>query len=175
MTTAGYLSDEDIRKLARDLQILIATNGTLTRILEVVSEEEIDVKIIDQRTHATAPREHGLEDFPAGEVLRRQVVLTGRRTGAPFVAAESFIAANHLPPAITATLTETDRPIGEVVLSNCIETYKDAAKVWFAPIPDWARIEKSSNQPGTYARRYRIIIGGRPVISISEYFLTDAF
>ncbi|MGB8206603.1 MAG: chorismate--pyruvate lyase, partial [Mycobacterium sp.] len=35
--TACFLSDEDIRKLDRDLRILIATNGTLSRILTVVA------------------------------------------------------------------------------------------------------------------------------------------
>jgi chorismate--pyruvate lyase len=173
--TAGYLTAEDIRKLDRDLQILIATNGTLTRILEVVSDEEIDVKIIDQYTHQTPPKLSGLEDFPAGQVLRRQVMLTGRRSGAPFVAAESFIAADHLPPAITTTLSETDRPIGEIVVANCIETYKDAAKVWIAPIPDWTGVGNPDNQSNAYARSYRIITGGLPVISISEYFLSDIF
>jgi chorismate-pyruvate lyase len=174
--TACYLSAEDIRKLDRDLQILIATNGTLTRILEIVSDEEIDVKIIDQQTHQTPPKIHGLEEFPAGQVLRRQVLLTGRRSGVPFVAAESFIAADHLPPTITTTLTETNRPIGEIVLSSCIETYKDAAKVWVAALPDWTGISRDPGQRSTaYARRYRIITRGLPVISISEYFLADTF
>jgi len=49
--TECILSDEEIRKLNRDLRILIATNGALTRILNVVADDEIVVQIIKQQIH----------------------------------------------------------------------------------------------------------------------------
>lgn len=174
--TTGYLSTADIRALDRDLQILITTNGTLTRILEVISEDEIDVNVIEQSVHQVPPAVSGLEGFPSGPTLRRQVLLRGRRSGVPYVAAESYIAAERLPADVTATLRDTDRPIGEIVLASCIETYKDAAKVWVAPTPDWAGGPVGQGKPSTtYARRYRMIAGGLPVICISEYFLVQSF
>ena len=117
-----------------------------------------------------------LEDFAIGRVLQRDVLLKGRRSGTPFVAAESLVAIDLLPPAIMASLTETDRPIGEVVAASCIETFKEEAKVWAGELPGWPALDGYQNsRTRTVARRYRIIAGGQPVIIITEYFLRSVF
>ena len=54
--TECILSGGEIRKLNRDLRILIATNGTLTRILSVVANDEIVVQIIKQQIHDVTPK-----------------------------------------------------------------------------------------------------------------------
>jgi chorismate lyase len=175
--TARYLSAEDLRELDRDLQILIATNGTLTRILEIVTGEKIAVKVIDQQTGQFAPQVSGHDDSPpVGKTMRRQVLLTGGTSGVPFVAAESFIAIDYLPSMIATTLMETNHPLGEIVMANCLETFKDAAQVWVASIPNWIRMVHDVDPRSTaYARRYRMIAGGKPVMSICEFFLIDTF
>src|ERR1700740_3446086 len=98
--TACFLSDEDIRKLDRDLRILIATNGTLSRILTVVTNDEIVVQILEQQIHDVAPKIPELEQSAIGRVLQRRILLKGRSMGNPFVAAESWFAYDCLPPAI---------------------------------------------------------------------------
>lgn len=174
--TECFLSDEEIRKLNRDLRILIATNGTLTRILTVVADEEIVVQIIKQQIHHVAPKTPKLGKLPSGRVLQRHILLKGRRSGKPFVAAESFIAIDLLPPAIIASLTTTDRPIGEVMAASCLDTFKEAPKVWIGELPGWLALDGYQNsRTRTVARRYCIITGGQPVIIITEYFLQNAF
>src|ERR1700761_5096923 len=84
-----FLPDDEIRKLNRDLRILIASNGTLTRILGIVANDEIVVQIVEQQVHGVAPRMPGLEQLPSGRVLQRQILLKGRSSGDAFVAAES--------------------------------------------------------------------------------------
>src|SRR5437588_11698731 len=128
--TECILCDEEIRKLDRDLRILIATNGTLTRILSVVTNDEIVVQIIKQKIHRFAPEMTELEDSASGRILERRILLKGRSSGKPFVAAESLIAIDRLPPVIMTSLTKTDRPIGEVMAASCLETFKAAAEVW---------------------------------------------
>jgi hypothetical protein len=54
-TMQRFLSDDEVDKLNRDLRILIASNGTLTRILGVVANDEIVLEIIDQQIHGIAP------------------------------------------------------------------------------------------------------------------------
>jgi chorismate lyase len=58
--TECFLAGEELHQLNRDLRILIATNGTLTRILGVVTGEEIVVQIVEQQLHArdAAQSEH---------------------------------------------------------------------------------------------------------------------
>ena len=170
------LSVAEIRKLNRDLRILIATNGTLTRILNVLANEEIAVQIIKQQIHDVAPKIPELEDLAIGRVLQRDILLKGRTSGNAFVAAESLIAIDLLPRAIMTSLTETDRPIGEVMAASCIETFKEEAKVWAGKLPSWLALDGYQNsRTGTVARRYRIIAGGQPVIIITEYFLRTVF
>ncbi|CAM4397459.1 Chorismate--pyruvate lyase [Mycobacterium basiliense] len=174
--TDCILSDEEIRKFSRDLRILIATNGTLTRILNVVTDDEIVVQIIKQQIHDVPPKMTATEEFGAGRVLQRDILLKGRNSGTPFVAAESLIAIDLLPPAITTSLTETDRPIGEIMAASCIETFKEEATVWEGDLPVWLALDGHRNErKKTVARRYRIIASGKPVLIITEYFLRSVF
>jgi chorismate lyase len=171
-----FLSDDEIRKLNRDLRILIATNGTLTRVLGIVANDEIALQIVGQQVHGMAQRIPGFAQLPNGRILQRQILLKGRSSGHPFVAAESLIAIDSLPPKITTSLTQTDRPIGEVIADSGIETFKEPAKVWIGQPPDWLALAGYQNsEPRIVARRYRIITGGQPVIIITEYFLRDVF
>lgn len=111
-----------------------------------------------------------------GRVLQRDILLRGRSSGNAFVAAESLIAIDLLPRAIMTSLTETDRPIGEVMASNHIETYKEEAKVWMGKVPRWLAHDEYEYSPTeTVARRYRVIAGGQPVMIITEYVLKTEF
>lgn len=171
-----FLSDQQIRKLDRDLQILIATNGTLTRILNVVADDEIVVEIVKQQIHSVAPEIPELKDLAIGRILQRRILLKGRNSGDAFVAAESLIAIDRLPRAIMTSLTTTDCPIGEVMAANCLETFKETANVWVGKVPHWvAQLGFHNSQPRTVGRQYRIITRGQPVIIITEYFLRNAF
>jgi chorismate-pyruvate lyase len=167
---------EEIRKLNRDLRILIACNGTLTRTLGIVVNDEIVVQIVEQQVHDTAPSTSDLEQLPTGRILRRQILLKGRSSGHPFVAAESLIAIDLLPPAITTSLTKTERPIGEIMALSCLETFKEAAEVWMGRPPGCLALAGYQNSdPRIVARKYRVISGGQPVITITEYFLHNVF
>jgi chorismate lyase len=164
-----FLPDHEIRKLNRDLRILIASNGTLTRVLGMVANDEIVVQIVEQQVHGGA-------HLPSGRVLQRQILLKGRSSGHAFVAAESLIAMDLLPSAITTSLTTTERPIGEIIDASRLETFKEAAKVWIGPPPGWLALAGYQNlEPRIAARRYRVITGGQPAIIITEYFLRKVF
>jgi chorismate--pyruvate lyase len=170
--TERVLAGEEIHKLNRDLRLLIATNGTLTRILAVVADEEIVVQIIGQNICPDAPGTAGLGQLSTGRFLQRHVLLKGRSSGRRFVAAESLIAIDLLPREITASLTETECPIGEIMAAGHLETFKEPADVWIGESPDWLALAGcQAPQPRTVGRRYRIIMAGQPVIIITEYFL----
>ena len=78
-TMQRFLSDDEVDKLNRELRILIATNGTLTRILGVVANDEIVLEIIDQQIRDVAPKLPEVEQLPSGRVLQRHILLKGRR------------------------------------------------------------------------------------------------
>ena len=165
-----FLAGEEIHRLNRDLRILVATNGTLTRILGVVADEEIVVQIIEQQIHSWETAES--RQPSAGRTLRRRVLLNGGESGRRFVAAESLIAVDLLPDAISALLTSTQCPIGEIMAAGCLETFKEPAEVWTGEPPDWlVTAESHTLLPRIVGRRYRIIMGGQPVMTVTEYFL----
>jgi chorismate-pyruvate lyase len=171
-----FLLDDEVRKLDRDLRILIASNGTLTRILGIVADDEIVVQIVEQQVHGIAPSIPDLAQLPSGRILQRQILLKGRSSGHPFVAAESLIAMDLLPTSITTILTKTERPIGEVIAASCLESFKETAEVWIGRPPGWLALAGYQYwEPRIVARRYRIIMGGQPVIIITEHFLRNVF
>src|SRR6185312_11825086 len=135
--TDCFLSDDEIQHLNRDLRILIACNGTLTRILGIVADDEIVLQIVGQQVHLDAPGMRDGDELMSGRLLRRRIFLKGKRSGHTYVAAESLIAVDLLPPAITTSLTETERPIGEIMATSCLETFKEAAEVWIGQPPGW--------------------------------------
>lgn len=172
----SLLSEQDIRKLDRDLRILIATNGTLASILKVIGDDEIVVDVIKQQFHLPPSGEPEFVELPIGRVLQRQAVLGGRDSGVSFVAAESLIAVDRLPAAAVTDLAESNLPIGEIMTASCLETFKEAAEVWIGELPAWVRQSGRHNGlSSAVARRYRIIAGGQPLISLTEYFLWDSF
>lgn len=168
------LSSDAIRTLNRDLRMLIATNGTLTRILSIVAGEEIDVEIVNQEIHQTAPKMLESEQLPTGRILRRDVLLKGRNSGSPFVAAESLIAIDHLPPEIVTSLITTNNPIGELMVGGCLEMFKETPQVWMGESPGWFGSE-GNQQRKAVGRRYRQLMGGEPILIITEYFPLDVF
>jgi chorismate lyase len=171
-----FLPEAEIRKLDRDLRILIASNGTLTRILGIVADDEVVVQIVEQHVHGAAPQISGLEQLPGGRILQRRILLNGRSSGRSFVAAESLVAVDLLPPAITTTLLETEHPIGEIMAASALESFKEAADVWVGRPPDWLALAGyQTSEPTIVARRYRVISDGQPAIIITEYFLRDDF
>ncbi len=176
MRSNRMLSDGEIRKLNRDLRILIASNGTLTRILGIVADDEIVLQIVEQQIHEALPRTPCSEQSPDGRFLQRRILLKGRSSGHAFVAAESLIAVDLLPPAMTTSLIETECPIGEILVASQLETFKEAAEVWIGQPPAWLpRPECEIAEAETVGRRYRVLSGERPVMIITEYFLRNVF
>jgi chorismate-pyruvate lyase len=170
--TECFLAGEEIHKLNREMRLLIATNGTLTRILGIIADEPIVVQIIKQNIQTVAPGTAELGQSSGGRILQRQVLLKGRTSGHGFVAAESLIAIDLLPRAITASLTSTECPIGEIMAAGRLETFKEPADVWIGEWPDWLAVAgHQTPQPRIVGRRYRIIMAGQPVIIITEHFL----
>jgi len=170
------LSRDAIRTFSRDLRMLIATNGTLTRILSIVADDEVDVEIVSQEIHQTAPKILESEQLPTGRILQRDVILKGRSSGNPFVAAESLIAIDHLPPEIVTSLITTNHPIGELVVGSCLEMFKETPQVWMGEPPSWfvSGADQQSRRKAV-GRRYRQLLGGKPVLTITEYFPLDVF
>jgi len=138
--------------------------------------DEIFTDIIDQDIHASAPEMNSPQQHFDGRTLRRKVLLRGRSSGRVFVVAESVIAIDIVPPKLVDNLIEMDGPIGESILANGIEIFKETPKFWMDTLPDWSKLnEYEDMSQEAITRRYRMTIRSQPAIVITEYFPQSAF
>lgn len=111
-----------------------------------------------------------------GRTIRRKVLLRGRSSGKVFVVAESVIAIDIVPSKLVDNLIEMDGPIGESILANGIEIFKETPKFWMDKLPDWSNLEGCEDMSQeVITRQYRMTIRSQPAIVITEYFPQSAF
>jgi chorismate-pyruvate lyase len=148
---------------------LEASGGTVTQFLEDLAGEAVDADILAQETEpAGSDNWLGLE--PGAELLRREVLLTGRATRRRFVYAESAIAAERLPDSLRRRLEQSREPIGRVLLDHGIGIRRTALAGSVIARSTDGRVEALIRE-APLSRRYLIVSGGDPVIVVNEWFL----
>lgn len=151
-------------------RILLATDGTLTHILEAYADEAVYLVKLQHSflTDPAARRPFGLADDE--RALRRVILLRGSRSGATFIHADSVVMMDRLPPGMAEALTETDRPIGKLLADCRAETFREIADVWEVHDAEIASHFDIQPHDPLLARTYRILSGGRPLAWITETF-----
>ena len=170
MTLALAIEDFSIHGLSLVQRILVTTDGTLTETLAAMFLEPIElVKIavtITPSPHSFPP----LELESGSNLMQRQVVLRGSRSGTPYVYAEVAIATERLPPRLRHDLLEGQVPLGELWILHRLEIFKERHRVRQRPAGDLARYLDVYEKDILIERAYRTFTGGRPVFLVSEYF-----
>jgi chorismate-pyruvate lyase len=156
-------------------RILLATEGTLTHILEAYGEEPVRlVKLL--QALVTEGRARARLDLAGDErALHRAVLLRGARSGTPFVFADSVVLLDRLPATVADGLLATDTPIGKLLFSCRAETYREIVAVGEdldASVA--AHFGRPASEP-LVARTYQILYRGRTVARITEKFPPASF
>jgi chorismate-pyruvate lyase len=177
MTTIAPTSfDADFTSPDPVQRLLLTTDGTLTELLEALNGEKICVIVLRQEI---APAETNIETLAVttGEpLLKREVILTGQRSGDAYVYAQSLIAIERLDDRLRRGLLTTDVPLGKLLKKNRIETFKEVLDSGVKPsreLSAWLSVP-----PGTLFlfRSCCVSCNGKPVTLISEhvrYFLNQ--
>jgi chorismate-pyruvate lyase len=136
--------------------------GTVTSLIEHLAGEVVFADKLMQ-VETSAPERNGLDVECGHPLTHRRVILRGCRSNCPYLEAETWFVPDRLPTRVREQLEGTDEPIGRVLVRHHL------------PI---VRSEVSAAPPVTkaptdvlHARRYRIEIGGEPVIAVFEWFL----
>jgi len=137
---------------------------TVTEFIEDLIGEPIVADKLGQ-SETSAGDENGLGVEAGHTLLRREVLLRGRRSLRPYVHAESWLVPDRLPQTLLERLELTDKPIGRVL----VEEQLPYVRVEVVPIHQSDR----SAYEVVYARHYRIELGNRPVMRIVEWFLNS--
>jgi chorismate-pyruvate lyase len=148
---------------------VLATDGTVTNLIESLLERVVIEKLGEEP--AAAPLAEW-PDLAAGTaVLRRTVLIRGAVTRRIFLHAESLLVLECLDPLIREELCATDKPIGKLIREHKIESYRELLGSTSELAGPRAPVLGVDAAEQLVARTYRIHIGGRPAIQITERFL----
>jgi chorismate-pyruvate lyase len=165
----AQLGNFDAGSLDMLQRILLISDGTLTDTLEAAFLEPIALQKVALDI-GPAPRPVVELDLAAGEnVMERKIFLRGESSGRAYVYAESVLVLDRLPPRFREELVESDMPMGRLWSEHKLETWKELLDIGRHPMGPMAAC---FGVQGTdcLVRRYRVISGGRPLMSIAEHF-----
>ncbi|NEX19188.1 DUF98 domain-containing protein [Thiorhodococcus mannitoliphagus] len=150
-----------LSELPAFLRALLVTDGTVTKILEAYFWEPVAVDTVEQRFEA-AQQPVSWISVEAGDCcLIRDARLRGTDSGKTFAEAFSLIRTELIPPEFRQRLIDREIGIGVLIRDSGLESYREVLDVG---------LDQTANGETAVFRTYRIIIDGRPVILITEYF-----
>lgn len=165
----------DLTPYTRFQRMLLATDGTVTHILEAYAEEPVEVVKLLQEFDVTGDLDAAL-DLPREEkVLRRHVVLRGAHSGRNLLYAEAVVAVGRIEPAVLDGLVATDKPIGILLAERRTETFREILRVSREPAGPIAAHFELAATATLVSRTYVIVARGQPLFQITEKFPTDSF
>jgi len=178
LLTAQFALPADLRALnLRTLtpfqRALMVTDGTVTKLIEAYTMEQIEIVRLGQEISFLTVNNEWLEAEEGSKVLMRQVLLRGKSNYTCYAYAPSLIILDRLPQFIKEGLELEGGGIGRILYGNRWETHRDL--LWWGKetiknvpeaIRDMAGMEALS-------RTYRIIAGGKPIMLINEKFLSQ--
>jgi len=183
----------DLNALSPVLRTLLTTDGTVTETLAALYGEEVGVRVLSQgfaaRSEGEAPELDATPDTRAAgpgvagprvagpRELDRTIVLVGAESGRAYAAARSRIVPDALPAGLQAGLLERREPLGKLMLEHRLETFREVVACGRCPAAAAPGLEGVAadalgmrpDAPVAW-RTYRVISGGRPVMSITEVF-----
>ncbi len=161
--------------LSRVQKILLATDGTVTRILEACAGEEMELTKLSHSVVPWASADANLELREGEDVLSRMILLKGSQSGRTYLYAESQIVPGRLHPRLRYGLYNSDAPIGWLLWENRIETVRELMRWGVEPAGTCASHFQIDAREALVSRTYRIISQRQPIMLITEKFPAECF
>lgn len=156
-------------------RILLATDGTVTTILEAYAAEPIEAVRLSQSLQPARPQDAELLDVDSSSpVLERHVLLRGVCSGTIFIYGESLIVPERLDPSIIDCLGSTNEPIGRLLRAYRLETFREVVAVGKRRAGSTGVYFGSGEDALLLSRTYRVVVQGQPVMLITEKVLADS-
>ena len=156
-------------------RVLLTTDGSIGRILEVFADEPIEAVKLEQWSVPAGEENPALALAVGEEVLRRRVLLRGAQSGRNFIYADALIAIRRVHPTLRSGLLDTSVPIGKLLTLVRAETFRELLSSGKEPAGTCARHFGIEEHDEVFVRDYRIVNGGEPIMLITEKFPTNWF
>ena len=148
---------------------LMITDGTVTQLLEVFTQERIRVEKLEHRLVEGAPGPLGVG--ATEPVLSRVILLRGASRA--YMYAHSWLVPAHMPSGMQDVMRQTDTPIGQIWKAARLETCREI--VDFRRERDAAVETLLGVDAPLLSRSYLIFTGGKPMGLVTEKFPATLF
>ena len=156
--------------LAMVQRLIFNTDATVVRILENCFDERIRTAGLTQEITQALASDVDLEHDGGESILRRAALLQGCRTGRNYIYAKSDIVLDRLPASLRDGLVSTSEPIGRLLIRGRVETFRELLRSGRAPAGSHGPALGANSGDNLPFRTYRVMVGGRPVMRITEHF-----
>ncbi len=170
MTLAFSIEDFSLHSLDLLQRILVTTDGTVTETLAAVFLEPIELVKLAVTIVPNPEAFPALELEGGSNLMQRQIVLRGSRSGTPYVYAEVVIAADRLPQRLREDLLEGRIPLGQLWIAHRLETFKERPRIRQRVAGTLARHLGVEPENTLIERTYRTFTSGHPVFLVTEFF-----
>jgi chorismate lyase len=148
------------------------TTGTVTEFLEQLMGEPIEAGGVCHTTiEVDSPNSLGVS--PGSLLLKRTVVLRGRRSSRPYVYAESLLVPGSVPAVFFKRLETSADPIGRILVEECIDFTRVPLPPPGAHPAFGVTGDELASDRCILARRYRVDVATTPAMEIAEWFLSS--
>ena len=175
--TNGQQENISMEKVPPFLRTLIVTDGTVTKTLEAYYWEPVSVDILEQGLTQAKHDIPWLDVITGEDILIRKVHLRGVNSGRIYASAMSAIRPSVIPTVQRKRLLERSIGIGALIRDTGLESYRELLEVGIEHSLSYMHIDDIAKPQilELVYRTYRIFMGGKPALLITETFPWDLY
>lgn len=158
-------------ELSSTQKILLATDGSVTRILDVL-KGHVGIKTLVQESQIADLEIAEKLDINPGETINYRVVIIG--TKKPLIHAISYIPVDRLNNNFKEDLIRADIPIGRILKKHNVESRREVESIAIEE-PGQQLKDIFNTDSMMLTRTYNIIRNGEILIRIKETFPITSF
>ncbi len=151
-------------------RILLTTDGTVTDMLEAYFREPMAVQPLAQEIIDSPEPLPELDIARGHPVLHREILLRGQISGRTALHANTIIVPDRLSEHLRHGLLEKKEPIGQLLLKDKLETYREIIRCERRAAADLARYFDCYNSAPLLTRTYIVTLGGQGIMRITERY-----
>ena len=169
--------EEVIGRLSPVQKMLLGTDGSVTRLLEVVTGEPVEIETTAQEIIAADEAIADELNVDVGDLVNYRVVkLKNSGTCETLIYAVSYTPLKRLDQGFKDDLMRADMPIGSILKKHKIESRRDITETLVVPADSThSKIFNVFKEEPMLSRNYKVIRHGEPLISITETFPYNQF
>ena len=169
------LQNSDV-SLSKAQRLLLFTDGSVTTLLEVMTNRPVVVTTLVQRiVKADTERATALDIEEGDNINYRIVVLRNQEEERPLIHAESFAPIARLQKEFRYDLMKADMPIGRIMKQQKIESRREIRSVEIVDSSDLSELFGVPRDVRMLSRVYDIISNNLILMQIRETFPVTYF